>query len=167
MKGIFPYDKQEVIIKIPKNDLLNELKKNVQLTGYIPFVKDKKSTKFYGTTMSSTWKISLKTNYRNSFKPVVYLKLLEEGEKKTRMIMEFKLHIAIRIIMVIALLIASTIMINNLLEGKNLEEYYWPAGFIGILLLFSNFGFYMSLDHSTQALDRILRKIITTANSKS
>lgn len=163
MKGIFPYDKQELILEIPKKALLNELQKNIQLSSYIPIFKDEKSTRFFGTTMSSTWKISLKTNNKNSFKPIMYLKLIEEGENRTRMILEFKLHIVLRVFMLIFMLIPISIIINNMLEGKDIEEYYFPVSFIGALFILSYAGFYMSLDHSAEALNEILRKII--ANS--
>ena len=169
MKGIFPYDKQEIVFEIPRKDLLNELRKNVQLTGYIPLLKDNKSTQFYGSTMSPTWKISLKTNYRNSFKPVIYLKLLEEGENKTRMILEFKLHIAIRIFMAIFLLIAISFLIYNLFKNREIEAYYEPVGFIAIVFIMSNLGFYLTLEHSAEALNRILGEITipSTGNSNT
>lgn len=165
MIRIFPYDKQEIIIDIPKKDLTVELKKNIQLTGYIPFIKNKKSKRLYGTINSTTWKIKLKTTYRNSFKPVIYLKLVEVGENSTKMILEYKLHIVVRIFMIIFLIFPISIIVNNIMDSKDFEDYYFPIGIISALMIISNWGFLMSSGHAELTINKILNKIITTANT--
>ena len=99
MKGLFPSDKQEIILDVPYKDFITEFKKQVQLTVYYPLFKNERSSRFFGTITPEVWKIMLKTNYRNSFKPVIYMSAFPEGNM-TRVNLEFRVHIAVRIFMV-------------------------------------------------------------------
>jgi hypothetical protein len=159
MKGIFPYDKQEILIRIPKKDLLDELRKDIQLTCYIPFFKNKKQTTFYGYADKDTWIVILKTDYRNSFKPIVYMKLLSE-ENNTRMILEFKLHILAKIVLSLFLIIPMVVIVFNVISHVSVDGYYFPLIFICFTLIISNFGFYMTLGHTAQALNKTIRAIV-------
>lgn len=162
MKGQFPVDNQEIVVNVPYQDFINEFKKHVQLTGYIPLFKDKKSSRFFGTITPEVWKIILKTNYRNSFKPVIYMRVFPEG-KMTRVKFEFKVHIAVRIFLVVILIIPLFMILHNILSQGAVEAYYFPVGIIAASMILANLGFYMSLDHTAEALNTITGQIVATA----
>jgi len=165
MKGIFPYERQEITIDIRKMELITELKKEIQLTGYIPIIKDKKLKQFYGNTSSSTWKIVLKTNYINTLKPVVYLTMIEE-QNKTRIIIEFKTSLIMRVFAILFWSLSLMILVGNVISTKDQESYYFPVGFIIIVFIMLYMGFFLTLEKIMQTLEKILEKIKTTANSK-
>lgn len=44
-----------------------------------------------------------------------------------------------------------SMIIYNLIKGRDFKDYYGPLGFIALFFIFSNFGFFMSLEQTSQA----------------
>ena len=164
MKGLFPSDKQEIILDVPTREFIAEFKKQVQVSSYFPILKDKKSSRFYGTTAADIWKIRLKTNYKNSFKPLIYMRILPEGNM-TRVFLEFKLPLAVRIFLSVYLIIPVSMILYNILNHSAVEEYYPPVGLIAFSLILAKAGFYMSLDHTAEALNSITNQIVAAVGN--
>lgn len=164
MNILFPYDKQEILIDAPKDRVTAELKQRVEVSDiHLLFdswlFQKEKSKPFYGTSESEVWKIKVKTDYYNSFKPIVYVKLVAEGDM-TRMILEFKLPLIAKIFAVIFLIFATIMLIVNILNHHTMDAYYLPIGIIAFIFIFSRIAFYMSLDHTAEAINHAIRDIL-------
>lgn len=170
MNMLFPYDKQEILIDAPKDKVTAELKQSVEvsdinlLPGSWLFQKEK-SKSFYGTSESEVWEIKVKTDYYNSFKPIVYLKLVPKGDK-TRMILEFKLPLIAKIFAVLFFIFATIMLIVNVLNHNTMDAYYVPIGIIAFIIFFSRIAFYMSLDHTAEAINHMIRDILVKLDSQ-
>lgn len=164
MNILFPYDKQEILIDAPIDKVTAELKQRVEVSD-IHLLLDswlsqkEKSKPFYGTSESEVWRIKVKTDYYNSFKPIVYLQLVAEGDK-TRMILEFKLPLIAKIFAVLFLIFATIMLIVNVLNHHTMDAYYFPIGIIAFIILFSRIAFYMSFDHATEAINHFIRDVL-------
>ena len=160
MKSLLPYDKQELLINIPHEEFLNEFKNHIQVEEYIFYLKDSKSKQFFGEIKDDVFIFRLKTEYGNVIlKPVTYLKSYPKGNK-TRIILEFKLHPVFKPLMFVFLTILSGIIIFNLAKQMPLETLLIPLGLLAFSLLTVNIAFYMSLDHTIEAINKIIRQII-------
>lgn len=164
MRGIFPYDRQEMILDFPKHKLQEGLKNNIQLTGYFPGIKNDKNSKFYGHYTSKTWRIILKSNTRNTSKPVVYLTMLEEGNK-TRVIFEFKLNRYSRIFSIFWLSIQIIWIVVNIINKEPIDSFLIPFGFIIFLFIILYGGFYAQLERTMKTIENTIEKIITPTNT--
>lgn len=164
MRGIYPYDKQEIIIDVPKDVFLAEFAKQVNLSLIDKFppifwhLWKSGTHRFAGEIVSEEWKIFLISNYKNSFKPQICMKAFPEGEK-TRIIFEFKVHIAAKIFMSFFHSICLFAFIYEICNHSDAEVYFTPVGLFLGSFLFLYMGFYMSLDHSAEALNEVLTKI--------
>jgi hypothetical protein len=159
MKSLLPYDKQELLINIPQDEFLNALKTHIQVTEYLYLFKDSKSKQFFGEIRNDVFIFRLKTEYWNFLKPFTYLKSYPKGDK-TRIILEFKLHAAVKPVMFVLLTILSAITIFSIADQMPVETVMIPIGFVAFSLLIINIAFYMSLDHTVEAINKIIRQII-------
>lgn len=165
MKGIYPYDRQEILAEIPRDVFLAEFKKQVHCSPYVNYLvpywlSGKAGTfRFAGEANTETWKIMLVTNYRNSFKPLIYMKVIDEGEN-TRIIFEFKVHLVVKIFMLFFQSISLLMILFTIINHPEIEDFYFPVGlFLGSFLILY-MGFYMSLDHSADALNVVISGIL-------
>lgn len=160
MKSLLPYDKQELMINIPQEEFLNEFKTHIQVTEYIYLLKDSKSKQFFGEISEDVLIFRLKTEYGNPLlKPVTYLKSYPKGDK-TRIILEFKLRSGVKPVMFVFLLILLGFTIFSLAKQMPVETILIPLGLLAFSLLFVYIAFYMSLDHTIEAINKIIRQII-------
>ena len=160
MKSLLPYDRQELLINIPQDEFLNAFKNHIQVTEYIYYLKDTKSKHFFGEIRDDVFIFRLKTEYLNPLlKPVTYLKSYPKGDK-TRIILEFKLHSGVKPVLFVFLLILLGITIFSLAKQMPVETVLIPLGLLAFSILFVNILFYMSLDHTIEAINKIIRQII-------
>ena len=163
MINIFPYDRQETVVDIPKETLIKELQNYIQIEGYIPIISNNKLKPFHGTSSLKTWRIILKTNDQNSFRPIVFLTMIEEGIK-TRLVFEFKIHLVVRIFLIIFWTISVLIIAGNTIYHGNKELYLIPIGIIIFSFILSYMGFFVTLEKTMNALEKIFEEIKATAH---
>lgn len=94
------------------------------------------------------------------------MRVLPEGNM-TRVFLEFKIPLAVRIFLSVFLIIPVSLIVTNILNRSAVEEYYFPVGIIGASIIMANAGFYMSLDHTAEALNSITGQIVDTVGNGS
>lgn len=78
---------------------------------------------------------------------------------------EFKLPVAVRIFLCVYLIISVSMILYNILNHSAVEAYYSPVRIIAFSIILVNAGFYMSLDHTAEALNSITNQIVAVVGN--
>lgn len=158
--SFFPHEIQNIKLRIPKDILINELSKHIDIgaSSQIWFKKNSKS--FAGRKSGEGFEISLRTTYRNHFKPKITISFFE-FDHYTEIEIEYKVELFVKVIVIIfmVLIILFQLLviphnIQDFIDNFSLENFI-PLSMILVIWIFVKMGFYMSMGHSEEILSRI------------
>lgn len=159
MIRLFPFERHRVSIDLPRQIIIDELMKYIQLRPYSIFFKNEKSKPFHGSIVNGAFTLGLKINYMNSFKPEVKM-TINERQGQSEMIFEFRVLLIVRVFVVlfsiftVLLIVLSTNFFSSFDEGELI-----PLGIIAFSFVFMYMGFYMTYEITVDEINRILNKI--------
>ena len=162
--SIFPKKTHYIKLKTPKDVLFKELSGIIEY-GASSSIWFKKNDKiFAGYIQGEKFDIKLKTSYRNSFKPRIYIEIIEHNSF-TELKIEYQIETITKIFMVLFIILLLFIQsiqiyfnIDRIIKGVHLESLF-PLGMLFFLFLLSRMGFYMSMGQSDTVLYKFLIKV--------
>ncbi len=159
--SIFPKETYTIELKTPKDLLINELSRKVEYGDSSRIWFNRNDKIFVGYIQGEKFDISLKTNYRNSFKPRITLEIIEINNS-TELKIVYQLETITKVVMVIFIVLLVFIQsmllyfnMDRIIKGESFQSLF-PLGMLFFLFVLSRMGFYMSMGQSDTVLYRLL-----------